>query len=185
MVHLGRMRDLDLIQVSVACSQYNPVTRELRLYERVDYEIQVRGWHGVLPHGEGQQPLRAGRPDPVLGGAEQGRRLRVRGPGRHPLIPFYRSRVPDNHRPRLPGCRRRPGRLEEHQGHLHEGGGDGHRCRRRRDHQGGDPAVHPRPVRRVHHPAFLRAAPGRRRRDPTLLPHIRQPDSSHRPGTTP
>ena len=42
--HLGRMRDLDLIQVSVACSQYNPVTRELRLYASVDYELRALGF---------------------------------------------------------------------------------------------------------------------------------------------
>ena len=46
--HLGRMRDLDLIQVSVACSQYNPVTRELRLYASVDYELRFEDTAGYF-----------------------------------------------------------------------------------------------------------------------------------------
>ncbi len=56
-VHLGRMTDLDLIQINVACSQYNPVTRELRVYEGVDYELQFQGGSGYFVTERANNPF--------------------------------------------------------------------------------------------------------------------------------
>ena len=45
---IGRMRDLELAQVSVAAAQYNPVTRELRLVENVSFGIDFNGGSGYF-----------------------------------------------------------------------------------------------------------------------------------------
>jgi hypothetical protein len=48
--HLGKMRDLNLVQVSVAAGQFNPAMRTLQLFDRVQFTIQFEGGKaGFLP----------------------------------------------------------------------------------------------------------------------------------------
>ena len=49
--HLGRARDLQLAQLSIAAGQYNPVTKSLTLFSSVDFEVRFEGGKGEFING--------------------------------------------------------------------------------------------------------------------------------------
>jgi len=57
---LGKMRDLNLALVVVAGGQYNPVTRELRIFEQVDLEVAFQGGLGTFLPDYSNNPFEPG-----------------------------------------------------------------------------------------------------------------------------
>jgi hypothetical protein len=56
--HLGKMRDLNLVQVSVAAGQFNPAMRTLQLFDRVQFSIKFEGGKGgFLPRENMDNPF--------------------------------------------------------------------------------------------------------------------------------
>ncbi|MFN0085589.1 MAG: C25 family cysteine peptidase [Blastocatellia bacterium] len=44
----GRIRELELIQISCAAGQYNPVSNELKLFESIEFEVLFQGGRGAF-----------------------------------------------------------------------------------------------------------------------------------------
>ena len=55
---IGRVRDLDLVQVSIAAGQFNPAKGVLDLFESVEFEIVFEGGErGFLPENQADNPF--------------------------------------------------------------------------------------------------------------------------------
>lgn len=55
---MGTLRDLDVVQVSIAAGQYDAAKRSLETFDSVDFDIQFAGGDGgFLPRGQGDDPF--------------------------------------------------------------------------------------------------------------------------------
>ncbi len=81
--HLGRARDLQLAQLSIAAGQYNPVTKSLTLFSSVDFEVRFEGGKGEFINGTAMgvfEPLTSQFIGLVLNGEMVARRVGDRLP---------------------------------------------------------------------------------------------------------
>jgi hypothetical protein len=58
---VGRMRDLDLIQIEVASGQYSPTTGSLITYTGLEFRLQFEGGEGIFLPGESRNPFESGK----------------------------------------------------------------------------------------------------------------------------
>ncbi|MEP7271563.1 MAG: C25 family cysteine peptidase [Acidobacteriota bacterium] len=55
--HLGRARDLQMAQLTIAAGQYNPVTKALTLFSSVEFEVNFVGGKGAFLDGMSLSPF--------------------------------------------------------------------------------------------------------------------------------
>ena len=83
--HLGRARDLQLAQISIAAGQYNPVTKMLTLFSSVDFDVRFEGGKGEFINGTAMsvfEPLTVQYLSQVLNGGIVAERVGDRLPSR-------------------------------------------------------------------------------------------------------
>ncbi len=63
---VGQMRDMNLVQISIASAQYNPVEQALIVTEKVGFEVQYEGGTGNFLTGKSATPFEAFNIRPLL-----------------------------------------------------------------------------------------------------------------------
>jgi len=57
---VGRMRDLDLVQIAMAAGQYDPASKRFTAYTGLEFTVQFEGGEGIFLPGEVHNPFESG-----------------------------------------------------------------------------------------------------------------------------
>lgn len=58
---VGRMRDLDLVQIEMAAGQYDPANQRFIAYTGLEFRVQFEGGEGIFLPGETRNPFESGK----------------------------------------------------------------------------------------------------------------------------